>query len=112
MTLVASGALPEGVSLGTTTTTRVTIEDDDAIKAIVAAVAPTVTEGGVAEFTVTLTGAISTADVMVSYTLGGTATAGTDYTAPDRAVHRRGRRRPGRSRFGPWTTVCPTPARR
>ena len=82
LTLVASGALPAGVSLGTTTAT-VTIEDDDAIKASVAAVAPSVTEGGVAEFTVTLTGATSTADVMVSYTLGGTATAGTDYTMPD-----------------------------
>ena len=50
--------------------------------ASVAADAATATEGGSAEFTVTLTGATSTASVVVSYTVGGTATAGTDYTAP------------------------------
>ena len=46
------------------------------------AVAATVTEGAAAQFTVTLTSASSTEDVVVSYTVGGTATAGTDYTAP------------------------------
>ena len=30
-----------------------------------------------------LTGGTSTADVLVSYTVGGTATSGDDYTAPD-----------------------------
>ena len=44
--------------------------------------AATVTEGGAAQFTVTLTSASSTADVVVTYTVGGTTTSGTDYTAP------------------------------
>ena len=81
VTLVASGVLPAGVSLGTATATG-TIADDDPIKASVAADAGTVTEGMAAEFTVTLTSATSTAAVVVSYTVGGTATSGTDYTAP------------------------------
>ena len=50
--------------------------------ASVAADAGSVTEGGPAEFTVTLAGGTSTADVEVTFTLGGTAMAGTDYTAP------------------------------
>ena len=43
----------------------------------------TVVEGEAAEFTVTLAGGTSTEPVVVSYTLGGTATAGDDYTAPE-----------------------------
>ena len=39
-------------------------------------------EGNDATFTVAVTGGTSTAPVAVSYTVGGTATAGTDYTAP------------------------------
>ena len=86
VTLVASGVmLPAGVSLGTATATG-TIEDDDPIEASVAADAGTVTEGMAAEFTVTLTNATSTAAVVVSYTVGGTATSGTDYTAPTPAT--------------------------
>ena len=60
------------MTLGTTTATG-TIEDDDPIKASVA-VAATVTEGVAAQFTVTLTSASSTADVVVTYTVGGTTT--------------------------------------
>ena len=85
VTLVASGVLPAGVSLGTATATG-TIADDDPIEASVAADAGTVTEGMAAEFTVTLTSATSTAAVVVSYTVGGTATSGTDYTAPTPAT--------------------------
>ena len=86
VTLAASGSgLPAGVSLGTATATG-TIEDDDPIEASVAATAGTVTEGGAAQFTVTLSSATSTAAVVVSYTVGGTATAGTDYTAPAATV--------------------------
>ena len=82
VTLTAPGSgLPAGVSLGTATATG-TIEDDDPIVASVAADAGNVAEGGSAVFTVTLSGATSTAAVVVSYTVGGTATAGTDYTAP------------------------------
>ena len=81
VTLVASGALPAGVSLVKATATG-TIKDDDLITASVTAVAGTVTEGMEAQFTVALTGATSTSDVVVSYALGGTAMAGDDYTAP------------------------------
>ena len=82
VTLAAPGTgLPTGVSLDTATATG-TIEDDDPIKASVAAVAGTVDEGTAAEFTVSLTGGTSAADVEVTYTVGGTATAGTDYTVP------------------------------
>ena len=79
VTLAASGVLPPGVSLGTATATG-TIDDDDPLTAAVR-VASEVIEGEAAEFTVTLTGGTSTAPVEVSYAVGGTATAGTDYTA-------------------------------
>ena len=80
MTLAASGVLPPGVILGTATASG-TIDDDDPLTAAVS-VASEVTEGEPAEFTVTLTGGTSTAPVVVSFTVGGTATAGTDYAAP------------------------------
>ena len=73
--------LPSGVTLGTATATG-TIEDDDTVMAAVTAGAPTVPEGSAASFEVALTGATSTADVVVTYTVTGTATPGTDYTAP------------------------------
>ena len=50
--------------------------------AAVTADASTVPEGSAASFEVALTGATSTADVMVAYTVTGTATPDTDYTAP------------------------------
>ena len=58
------------------------IEDGEELVVSVAAVARSVEEGEAAEFTVTLTGGTSTAPVEVSYEVGGTATTGTDYTAP------------------------------
>ena len=73
--------LPSGVSLGTATATG-RIADDDALTVSVVADAETVSEGGDAAFTVTVAGGTSTAPVEVSYTVGGTATAGDDYTAP------------------------------
>ena len=82
VTLAAPGSgLPEGVGLGTATATG-TIADDDPMVASVT-VPQTVVEGEAAEFTVTLAGGTSTEPVVVSYTLGGTATAGDDYTAPE-----------------------------
>ena len=81
-TVTLSGSsLPAGVSLGTSSATG-TITDDDALSAAVSADAETVVEGNDATFTVALTGGESTADVEVTYTVSGTATAGTDYTAP------------------------------
>ena len=67
-----------------------TINDNDPTPTVSVADAAAVAEGNVASpdspnymsFTVTLS-AISGLDVTVPYTLGGTATAGTDYTEPD-----------------------------
>ena len=73
--------LPSGVSLGTTSTT-VTIDDDESLLIHVSADAVSVTEGGSAAYTVTVTGGTSTAPVVVSYTVSGTATSVADYTAP------------------------------
>ena len=58
-----------------------TIMDDDALTVSVSA-SPEVTEGNDATFRVRVTGATSTAAVVVSYTVSGTAEAGSDYTAP------------------------------
>ena len=67
-----------------------TINDNDPTPTVSVADAAAVTEGKVASpnpandmtFTVTLS-AVSGLEVTVPYTLGGTATAGTDYTEPD-----------------------------
>ena len=58
-----------------------TITDDEALTVSVAGPS-TVVEGDTATFTVSVAGGTSTAPVVVTYTVGGTATAGTDYTAP------------------------------
>ena len=75
LTVPASG---QPASLGTI---QITIEDNDELSASVT-VPETVTEGEVALFMVKLGGGTSTADVMVSYTVSGTAKAPGDYTAP------------------------------
>ena len=72
--------LPSGVSLGTASAT-VTIDDDEALLVNISADAVSVVEGGSAAYTVRVTGGTSTAPVVVSYTVGGTATSA-DYTAP------------------------------
>ena len=75
--------LPDGVSLDADATTATgTIENDDGLTATVTANADNVPEGQNAEFTVELTDGTSTAPVEVTYTVGGTATSGDDYTAP------------------------------
>ena len=66
--------------------TTVTIEDADELVASVTADAKAVTEGETARFTVTLGGGTSTADVVVSYSVGGTAKAPDDYTAPSESL--------------------------
>ena len=82
LTVTITGlALPGGVSLGVATATG-TIEDDDDLTVSVTANPLSVPEGGSATFPVTLTGGTSTADVVVTYSVGGTATSGDDYTAP------------------------------
>ena len=59
----------------------VTIKDANELVASVTA-PEAVAEGETARFTVTLGGGTSTANVVVSYTVGGTAKAPDDYTAP------------------------------
>ena len=82
LTVTITGTtLPAGVTLGTATATG-TIQDNDALAAAVTADASMVVEGDEARFTVTLSGDTPTADVVVSYTVAGTATAAADYTAP------------------------------
>ena len=73
--------VPAGVTVQTTAATG-TIRDDDELSAAVSRAAASVAEGQWAEFPVTVSGGTSTADVVVFYAVGGTATSGTDYTAP------------------------------
>ena len=73
--------LPDQVRIGTSSA-QGTITDNDGLVAAVTAVADSVDEGETAEFAVALTGGTSTAAVLVTYTVGGTATSGDDYTAP------------------------------
>ena len=63
----------------------VTIEDNDELSVSVTA-PKTVVEGDIARFTVRVGGAESTAPVNVSYSLGGTAKAPADYTAPSGSI--------------------------
>ena len=73
--------LPDLVSIGTSSA-QGTITDDDDLTAAVTALTTSVDEGESAEFEVALTGGTSTAEVLVTYTVGGTATSGDDYTVP------------------------------
>ena len=74
--------MPDGVELGDTDAT-VEILDNDDLTVMVTADADIVAEGDPATFTVALTGGTSTGGVVVTYTVGGSATANDDYTAPD-----------------------------
>ena len=69
---------PEGVTLDASATA--TITDDDELTATVTGPAQ-VDEGATAEFTVTLTGATSSAEVEVTYDVGGDVTEDEDYEA-------------------------------
>ena len=85
VTLTLTSPAPEaesGVELRDKTATA-TITDDIATVSIVGPA--TVAEGEVATFTVTLTGGTASEDVVVNYTIGGTAT-GADYSAPGGTV--------------------------
>ena len=70
-----------GYTVGPDDAAAVTVADDEELEVSVT-VPASVAEGAAAQFTVTVAGGTSTAPVAVSYTVGGTATAGTDYTAP------------------------------
>ncbi len=100
--------VPAGVTVQATAATG-TIRDDDVLSAAVSREAATVVEGQWAEFPVTVSDGTSTAEVVVAYAVGGTATAGTDYTAPSGELtitsgHERHDqdRDAGRRSAGPW----------
>ena len=79
VTLAASGALPPGVTLGTTLTATGTITDDDS--ATVSVAAANASEGSPVIFTVNLS-AEASSDVVLNWsTTDGTAIAPGDYTA-------------------------------
>ena len=82
---------PANVALGNATA-EATIEDDEEL--LVTAAGPSnVAAGDPATYTVTLSGGTGSEDVVVAYSVGGTAEAGTDYTAPSgRLTIRRGQR--------------------
>ena len=73
--------VPAGVTVQATAATG-TIRDDDVLSAAVSRAAASVVEGQWAEFPVTVSDGTSTADVVVAYTVGGSASEGTDYTEP------------------------------
>ena len=79
---LAGPDLPAGVTLGTDRATG-TITDDDSLFVTVTAGSATVAEGSSAVFEVALSGGTSTADVVLEYGVGGTATAGDDYAKPE-----------------------------
>ena len=75
-----------GVSLGTSSATG-TITDTDALSVSVTADQTSVNEGETATFTVTLPeDSTSTAEVVVNYEVGGSATGGEDYTEPSQTL--------------------------
>ena len=82
---VALRSPPAGVLPGTNKA-EATISDDEELEVSVIAAAETVVESNPATFTVAVDGGTSTAPVEVTYTVGGTATAGSDYTAPSRRL--------------------------
>lgn len=78
---ITGSTLPSGVTVGVSEATG-TILDNEELVAAVTAVAETVSEGSTARFTVSLTGGTSTSDVVVTYAVEGSASAGGDYKAP------------------------------
>ena len=75
---------PAGVRLGDPTAT-VTIRDDNPLTVTVRGTGR-VREGDPATFTVNLNGGMGITPVTVDYTVGGTATEGTDYVEPEGAL--------------------------
>ena len=78
LSAMSAGAVSAGVTVGVDTA-QGTIRDDNALAASVEGPG-TVPEGSPAIYTVTLDGGVGTRPVVVDYTVGGTATAGVDYT--------------------------------
>ena len=86
LTITAPDPPVAGVSLGTSSATG-TITDTDALSVSVTADQTSVNEGETATFTVTLPeDSTSTAEVVVNYEVGGSATGGEDYTEPSQTL--------------------------
>ena len=77
-----SQPLPNGVEIDTGAARATATITDLVLEASVTGL-PSVPEGEAAVFTVALTGGTSRGDVVVGYTIGGTATAVEDYTQPN-----------------------------
>ncbi len=60
--------------------------DDDDLAVSVAADSASVNEGTAARFTVTVSGAVTTEELTVEFTISGTAIVGRDYTAPSSTI--------------------------
>ena len=78
------GALPDGITAGTTTEGTVTVTDPD--RATISFIVPTVqvAEGGHAPLTFAVTNGVTfQRDQTITLTVGGTATAGEDFTIAD-----------------------------
>ena len=80
-TVTATLTAAAGYTVGADNAAAVTVADDEELDVSVTGPA-SVAEGAAAQFTVTVAGGTSAATAAVSYTVAGTATAGTDYTAP------------------------------
>ena len=78
--------IDQGTRLATISPTEnsfeTSIRDNETLTASITADALNVVEGGIAGFTVRLTGGVSTEDVQVTFETGGDAEAGRDYDAP------------------------------
>ncbi|MGI9251414.1 MAG: Ig-like domain-containing protein, partial [Pseudohongiellaceae bacterium] len=85
--VAASGDMPVRYTPhGTSNSASVPVTDDETITVVMGANPDGVAEGDPLTFTVEASGATLEADLVLSYTTGGTATAGTDYTAPSGTV--------------------------
>ena len=76
-----SATLPDSTTTDSVSFT-VAVRDDDPISAAVEALSSRVSEGQPATFEVNLSGGTPTADVVIDYSVGGSATSGDDYRAP------------------------------
>ena len=81
-TVTVSGAVTGGNGVAAPGDRTLTIRDDEDLVVSVMAEAASVPEGAAAAFVVEVEGGESTAEIVVTYTVGGTASPGVDYEAP------------------------------
>ena len=81
-TVTVSGAVTGGNGVAAPGDRTLTIRDDEDLVVSVMAEAASVPEGAAAAFVVEVEGGESTADIVVTYTVGGAASPGVDYEAP------------------------------